>query len=252
MFTPFSMETFNWAAESLFVISGASFLWGLSSSVLSPCHLGIVPILGSHAAGYTILGIGQKPLYQVFLFTLGFFFTIPIIGFFIFVIGHGLHLGGHYWTIPSGVLLLWLGVDMMRVHSCSRLSNILGKLRSRLKLGIYSSAVVLGLTYGFLAGGCSAGFLVPIFAITLPQGIEVCLIIAVCFGLGHTLPMTVAGCSASLAKRFLHDHNHACCENKTLSKASIDPHVGEARFRKLVGIVTIVIGVLFILHPLLE
>lgn len=247
----FSMETTNWAAESLAVICGSAFLWGLGSSLLSPCHLGIVPILGSHAAGYSLFGSNTNPLRQVLLFTLGFFLTIPLIGLLIGFIGYGLHFGGHYWTIPSGCLLLWLGWDMTRGHSCSHLSYLLGRIRTRLGLGVSSGALVLGFAYGLLAGGCSAGFLVPIYALTLPNSIYVYIVIAACFGLGHTLPMTIAGGSVSLAKRFLGD-KRCCDQNSKCESMTNEPHSGEAKFRKFVGIITIIIGVLFILHPFLE
>lgn len=246
----FSMDSFNWANESLILVCGGSFLWGLGSALLSPCHLGIIPILGSHAAGYGVFGSDKNPLQQVFLFTLGVFLTIPFIGFLIGLIGYGLHLGGHYWTIPSGLLLLWLGIDMMRGHGCSYLSSLLGRLRVRLKLGVYSGAILLGLIYGFLAGGCSTGFLVPIYAITLPQGISIYVLIAACFGLGHTLPMAVAGCSASLARRFLYERSRCCDQDD--NQTCREPHKGEDRFRKIVGLITVIIGILFILHPFLE
>lgn len=251
MFGIFSMETTHWAGESLAFICGGAVLWGLGSSLLSPCHLGIIPILGSHAAGYSVFGTSIHPLRQVFLFTFGFFLTIPFIGFLIGLIGYSLNFGGHYWTIIPGLFLLWLGVDMMRGHSCSHLSYLLGKLRVRLGLGVYTAPLVLGIVYGLLAGGCSAGFLVPIYALTLPQGLWVYILIAAGFGIGHTLPITIAGGSASLARRFLPEKT--CCDQHSECKTSTDePHKWESWFRKLVGFITLIIGVLFLLHPFFE
>lgn len=266
---------------------GLALLWGLGSALLSPCHLGIIPVLGSHAAGYgpfassasssttsssassasgnaasgnaasgnTASEVGH-PVRQVMLFTFGVFLTVPLFGLLIALLGHGLELGGHFWTIPVGVLLIWFGWDMGRGHSCSHAAHILETLRNRLGLTLSSGIFALGFGYGLLAGGCTVGFLVPLLLVALPGGILYCMGLAACFGLGHCLPMIVVGCSAPLARKIVqgrHAHNHdAQTHDESAHRDMREPHRGEARFRRILSIVLVVIGLLFILHPFFE
>lgn len=256
MFDFLSANPAVWQGQGIFFASGASFLWGLASALLSPCHLGIIPLLGSHAAE------SKNPIRQALLFTLGTFTTIPLIGLIFALLGHGLELSGHWWTIPAGVMLLWFGVSMFRNHSCSHATHIWDTLRRRLGLSAKSGAWLLGFGYGILASGCSAGFLMPLLLVTLSQGIALSVFFAACFGLGHTLPMAVVGCSISFAGHFLHnrseephghDSNGHCLEHTHDHNGCLDePHKGERLFRQIMGAIIILAGIAFIVHPLME
>lgn len=245
---------------------GLALLWGLGSALLSPCHLGIIPVLGSHAAGYgpfssassadTVSDAGH-PVRQVMLFTLGVFLTVPLFGLLIALLGHGLELGGHFWTVPVGAVLIWFGWDMGRGHSCSHAAHILETLRTRLGLTLSSGIFALGFGYGLLAGGCTVGFLVPLLLVALPSGILYCMGLAACFGLGHCLPMIVVGCSAPLARKIMqgrhaHTHHDAQTHDESSHHDMREPHTGEALFRRVLSVVLVVIGILFVLHPFLE
>lgn len=235
------------------------FVWGLGSALLSPCHLGIIPLLGSHAAGVGPFGnASARPLRQALLFTLGYYATIPLLGLLLAIAGQtlalGEHLNGeegmaHFWSVPVGLVLLWFGRDMMRGHACAHGASLLGTLRRRLGLGPESGVTALGFGYGVVSAACAVGFMVPVITLALPRGVLFCTLLAAAFGLGHCLPMAVAGASAPLAARILRERAaHAHHSHDDLA----DPHAGEARFRRLMGIAVIGIGILFILHPFLE
>ncbi len=68
---------------------------------------------------------------------------------------------GSYWTIPVGMLLLWVAMDMLGVASCSMSGGRLAKLLFK---GL-SVAFILGLAYGVLSGSCTFGFIAPILAL---------------------------------------------------------------------------------------
>lgn len=273
MFDVFAFEPSAWLGESVSLTALGAFTWGLGSALLSPCHLGIIPLLGSHAAGcgpFAASGSavgkevekGTPPTAQAFLFTLGCFATIPLIGLVFALLGHGLELGGHWWTLPVGALLLWFGVDMFRSHSCAHASHIWNTLRRRLGISAVSGVFALGFGYGLLASGCTLGFLTPLLVLTLPQGVFLCTFFAACFGLGHCLPMAVVGCSAPLARRLLggrhshHEHgedSHQAGDAACSSEPHLhEPHSGEALFRRIMGGVLVLIAIAFMLHPFLE
>lgn len=248
-------EPSHWPSGSLGGACFAALLWGLGSALLSPCHLGIIPLLTSHAAGVGPFDQkAQSPrqaLADVLLFALGYYATIPLFGALIAIFGAGLAAGSHYWTIPAGVVLLWFGVSMLRGHTCSSASHLLDAMGKYLGLGPQSGVMALGFGYGLLSGGCSAGFLVPVMMISLPQGILVCILLAACFGLGHCTPMVFVGCSAPLAAKLL-AHHHESEEEHHINCQHQDPHRLENIFRRILGIIMVCVSILFILHPFLE
>lgn len=259
--------------KNIFLIAGGSFLWGLGSALLSPCHLGIIPVLATHAVGYgPFPSYGEKKnnavhslakstyrhsVRQVLLFTAGCFVTIPILGMFFSLAGESLITGGHWWTIPIGALLIWFGMKMMRSHVCSHPSHVWDVLRRRFGIGRHSGAFALGFAYGILASGCTLGFLAPLLVLTLSYNTAWLTLFAACFGIGHVLPMAIIGCSAPLARHFLYARKRKPCAEK-ISARQInfghtaplhDPHKGETWFRHITGAGIILIGIYFILHP---
>lgn len=232
--------------------------WGLGSALLSPCHLGVIPVMGSHAAGLGPFEAGSLeagsleaksrslPVWQVGAFTLGYFATIPVLAVVILLLGSSLEHASHYWTIPVGLVLLWVGFDMIRSHACSTATHLLAGLGKRLNLGPLPGAVVLGFCYGTISAGCTAGFLMPLLLAALPQGLAFGLGMGTLFGLGHSLPMFLVGCSAYFAARFYHSHAHDPAPQHH------DPHRAERLFRRVMGGIIMIVGVLFVLHPFLE
>lgn len=318
----------QWMTGNPLVVLTGTLIWGAGSALLSPCHLGIIPLLGSHAAGLgpfdgasppqggesspsdgapstraheaaqvelaaqTEVPVpsptsqsaalpnasSPHPVRQSLLFTLGYYLTIPLLGFLLALIGHSLELGGqawsrnveaaHYWTLPVGLVLLWLGRDLMRGHRCSQGTRLLAQARRKLGLGPNSGVAALGFGYGLLSSACAVGFLLPLLTLALNQGLAYCTLLAAVFGLGHCLPMAVVGASAPLALRVLglaphvhrdtdhddHAHHHAAQSTgpHAADPHPVDPHRGEARFRRGLGLLIMLIGVLFLLHPFLE
>ncbi len=232
-----------------------SLVWGLGSALLSPCHLGIIPLMGGHGAGISPLGAGDRHSGRDILrFCLGYFCSIPLLGALIALLGHSLGLGGHFWTIPVGLLLLWLAWDMGRGHACAHVALVLGRMQRWLGISAQSGIYALGLGYGLLAGGCTVGFLAPMLLVALPRGFGFCLLLAFCFGLGHCLPMLVVGLSAAMAGKLMagHSHDHPCDEEHHRHDHLPDPHTREALFRKLLAMVLGIMGLLFVAHPFLE
>ena len=257
MFDSLLFDPAHWPAGSLGGACIASLLWGLGSALLSPCHLGIIPLLTSHAAGIGPfenkgLQTPTKAFADVLLFALGYYITIPIFGAMIALFGSSLAAGSHYWTIPAGCVLLWFGISMLRGHTCSSTSHLLDFMGKKLGLGPQSGVMALGFGYGLLSGGCSAGFLVPVMMFSLTQGFIVCVLLAACFGIGHCTPMVVVGSSAPLAAKILSHHHEDEHEEHDFNCCHDEPHKAEKIFRTLLAVIMIGVSILFILHPFLE
>jgi len=132
-----------------------------------------------------------------------------------------------------GAVLIWVALGMLGVEKCS----ISGSLLYRLNLKGLSGAFGLGLAYGILSGSCTFGFIAPILAIiTVQQKIAAGVLLILLFAIGHCLPIVVAGSSTAVVRKLM--------ENSAWQGAG-------NWFRRAAGIVIVLLGIYFILNPLI-
>jgi len=224
----------SWMNQGLLLGGLGCFLWGLVSVLFSPCHLASIPLIVSYVAGQnTIIG-GRKAVLYAVLFTIGLFITIATIGVVCALLGRMLGDVGPYMSIVVGIILIWVSLDILGVTHCSMSNGLLGKIKVR---GV-AGAFVLGLAYGILSGSCTFGFIAPILAIiTIQQKILTGVVFILLFGLGHCIPIAIAGSSTALVKRFL--------DNSRWQR-------GATFFRKLAGVCIGALGGYFIIGPMLS
>ncbi len=207
------------------------FAWGMISVLFSPCHLASIPLIVGYVGGQEkMIHPRQAGIYSAF-FTLGLFLTIALIGIITALLGRMLGDVGNYWQIVVGLILIWVALGMLGVEKCA----ISGSLLYRLNLRGLSGAFVLGLAYGVLSGSCTFGFIAPILAIiTIQEKIITGVILIVLFGLGHCLPIVIAGSSTAAVKKLL--------ENTAWSGAG-------QWFKRIAGSSIVLLGLYFIMSP---
>ena len=222
-----------WMSQGLVLGGLGCFLWGMVSVLFSPCHLASIPLIVSYVAGQQQIIAGRKAVLYAVLFTVGLFITIAVIGFICALLGRMLGDVGPYMSIAVGAILVWVSLDILGIASCSMSNGLLAKIQVKGMIG----AFVLGLAYGILSGSCTFGFIAPILAIiTVQQKIVTGVIFILLFGLGHCIPIAVAGSSTALVQRFL--------DNNAWQR-------GSALFRRLAGLCIGALGIYFISQPLL-
>ena len=223
----------SWMTAGTTLAALGCFLWGMISVVLSPCHMASIPLIVSYVAGQDKTLKARHAANYAVVFTLGLFITIALVGIICSLLGRMLGEIGPYWTILVGAILIWVALDMLGVAWCSMSSGLLGRFRIRGLPG----AFLLGLAYGVLSGSCTFGFIAPILAIiTIQQKVVTGLIFIVLFGMGHCIPIAIAGSSTATVKRLL---------------ASSSFQEGGLWFRRCAGIGIGMLGVYFILRPFL-
>lgn len=224
----------EWMGGGFTLAAIGCFVWGVISVLFSPCHLASIPLIVGYVAGQDrVLGARQAAKYAV-AFTTGLFITIALVGIICSLLGRMLGEIGPYWTILVGAVLLWVSLDMLGVTACS----ISGGLMGRLKVRGAAGALVLGLAYGILSGSCTFGFIAPILAfITIQEKVATGLTCIVLFGIGHCIPIAVAGSSTALVGKIL--------ENSRFQ-------TGSAWFRKFAGVAIGVFGVYFVVRPFIS
>lgn len=223
----------SWMGQGLLLGALGCFLWGMVSVLFSPCHLASIPLLVSYVAGQDQIVEGRKAALYAALFTFGLFTTIATIGIICTLLGRMLGDVGPYMNIVVGAALIWVSLDFLGIAKCSMSNGLMAKLQVKGLAG----ALVLGLAYGILSGSCTFGFIAPILAIiTVQKQILTGVIFIVLFGVGHCIPIALAGSSTALVKKLL--------ENSGWQK-------GSNLFRKLAGICIGMLGIYFIGQPIL-
>lgn len=223
----------QWMTGGALLGAAGCFLWGMVSVLFSPCHLASIPLIVGYVAGQDKIIEGKQAWMYAVLFTAGLFVTIAAIGIICSLLGRMLGDVGPYWTIVVGVILLWAASDMLGVSRCSMSGGLMGKLKVKGMPG----ALILGLAYGILSGSCTFGFIAPILAIiTVQEKILTGVAFIVLFGMGHCIPIAVAGSSAAMVKKLL--------ANSAWQRSG-------ALFRRLAGGLVGLLGLYFIAQPFL-
>ncbi len=224
----------SWMSQGLLLGGLGCFFWGVVSVLFSPCHLASIPLIIGYVGGQNQLMEGRKATLYAVVFTTGLFLTIAAIGVICSLLGRMLGDVGTYWTIVVGLLLLWVALDMLGVAKCSLPG---GGLMARFTLKGLTGAFVLGLAYGILSGSCTFGFIAPILAIISVQDTFIAgIIFILLFGVGHCLPIAVAGSSTAMVKRLLANSNW---------------QQGGMLVRKMAGSMIGLLGIYFVVQPFL-
>ncbi len=221
----------TWLTSGSLVAPLGALLWGMISVLLSPCHMASIPLVVAYVGGQDEIIEGRQAAKFAVLFSLGLFITIALVGLICALLGRMLGDVGPYWTILIGGILIWVAIDMLGLGRCGLPSGMLRRLKVKGAFG----AFILGLAYGVLSGSCTFGFIAPILAmITVQETITSGLVLITLFGIGHCIPIAIAGSSTATVKKLL--------ANSAFS-------TGAARLKQGAGVVIGGLGLYFISKP---
>ncbi|CAG35678.1 cytochrome c biogenesis CcdA family protein [Desulfotalea psychrophila] len=221
----------SWMSQGLLLGALGCFLWGMVSVLFSPCHLASIPLIISYVAGEKRVIAGRLATIYAIVFTIGLFITIAVIGVICSLLGRMLGDVGPYMNLVVGAILLWVSLDFLGIAKCSISGGLMAKMQVR---GV-PGAFILGLSYGILSGSCTFGFIAPILAIiTVQEQFVTGVVFIILFGLGHCMPIALAGSSAALIK--------SCLANSVWQRGSVI-------FRRLAGLCIGGLAVYFIGGP---
>ena len=223
-----------WITSGTGLAMAGSFLWGMVSVFFSPCHLASIPLIVGYVGGQNKLIEGRAAVVYAGLFSFGLFVTIALVGIICALLGRMLGDIGPWWTILVGLILIWVALDMIGVSGCSMSTGLMSKL----KVSGKSGALILGLAYGVLSGSCTFGFIAPILAIiTIQDQLANGLMLIILFGIGHCIPIVIAGSSTALVRRILESRSMA---------------TGGLWFKRGAGTLIGLLGLYFIALPFLD
>ena len=180
---------------------GASFIWGILSLILSPCHLSSIPLI----VGF-IDEQGRISTRRAFsiasMFSLGLFLSIAIIGLLTALVGRMMGDVGRYGNyFVAGVFFL-MGLHLLGIIPMP----LSGPGQIGIKRKGIMAAFILGLIFGIALGPCTFAYMAPMLSIALQlastqlwYGVTLLLVYAV----GHCSIIVLAGTSTELVQRYL-------------------------------------------------
>ncbi|MBN1125036.1 MAG: hypothetical protein JXA82_08510 [Sedimentisphaerales bacterium] len=184
-----------------FVAVAASFLWGILSILLSPCHLASIPLI----VGF-IDGQGKITTRRAFgisvLFAVGILLTIGLIGAATAMMGRIMGDVGRYGNYFVALVFFAVGLYLLDVIPMP--FSAPGQIGMKRKG--FLAAFILGLVFGIALGPCTFAYMAPMLAVTfklsstnLAYGI---LLLAV-YGIGHCSVIVLAGTFTEVVQRYM-------------------------------------------------
>lgn len=183
------------------VAAAGSFVWGILSVVLSPCHLASIPLVVAF-----ITDQGTSSARRAFtisaVFAGGILITIAAIGAITALLGRMLGDVGPYVNYGVALIFFLLGLHFLGViplpfwerrHTTSKRRGVLG-------------ALLLGLVFGIGVGPCTFAFMAPMLGVTFKVATASWLygvVLLLLYGLGHCAVIVAAGTSVQSVQRYL-------------------------------------------------
>lgn len=198
------METLGrWLYGAFPVALAASFLWGLASMVLSPCHLVSVPLVMGYLSGGSSVSTGRERSKLSFLFALGMTVSIALIGFVTGLLGRIAGDIGKTGNIAVAFSLIYVGVSISGLVELPLPGAGRSSYRRRGAFGAFS----MGLVLGAALGPCTFAFMAPVLALMFQLGSErfgSALLLGLSFAVGHGLVVVFAGSLSGRVQKLVH------------------------------------------------
>jgi len=177
----------------------ASFIWGILSIILSPCHLTSIPLIIGYLSNQRELST-KKAFHLSTIFSIGILISIAVIGGITAEAGRILGDVGKIGNYFVAMVFLIFGLNLLGILPL----NYPGLSTLKYPRKGYFSVLSLGLVFGLALGPCTFAFMAPMLGIVfnmtaknLPYG----LILLTAFAIGHCSVIIAAGTSTRLVQQ---------------------------------------------------
>ncbi len=197
LFTTLSHAVEGSAAIAL----GASFIWGILSIILSPCHLASIPLIVGFISGQGRVSTARASGIAA-LFAVGILITIAIIGAVTAAAGRMMGDIGRWGNYFVAAIFFVVGLYLLGVIRMPWSGP--GQINMKRK-GLLA-AFVLGLVFGIALGPCTFAYMAPMLAVTFNLSKTAPLYgasLLLAYGIGHCSVIILAGTFTEVVQRFL-------------------------------------------------
>lgn len=183
------------------VALAASFLWGILSVLLSPCHLASIPLI----VGF-INNQGKISTRRAFcissLFAIGILITIAAIGAITAAAGRMMGDIGAYGNYIVAAIFFLVGLHLLDVFPMPWSGP--GQVDMRTK-GM-AGAFLLGLVFGIALGPCTFAYMAPMLAVAFKlaaNSFAYGALLLFVYGIGHCAVIVIAGTCTGWLQAYL-------------------------------------------------
>ena len=184
----------------------SSFIWGVFSVILSPCHLSSIPLVIGVISNKSISI--KKSFLISFVFSSGILVTLAAIWIITGIFGQILGDTGIIGSAVIAILLILMALYFLNVIHLNFLSGIFSQPQFDRKNLI--TAFVMGLFFGIGLGPCTFAYLAPILGVvftTASVDIVKAVLLLTAFALGHTLVIILFGTFGKVVESFIKTSN---------------------------------------------
>jgi len=225
---------FDWLFRALESSAGlaltASFIWGLASILLSPCHLSSVPLIVGYIDGQGRVET-RRAFFLSLLFASGVLITIASVGVVTGLLGRMLGDIGKFGNAAVAVIFVIVGLYLLEIIPLP----FLGKSgQPTVRKRDASGAFLMGLLFGLAVGPCTFAYMAPMLGIVF-QSASTNLLFAVSlilfYAAGHCSIIVLAGTFTGVLQKYLNWNERS---------------KGAAVVKKICGVLVILAGVYLI------
>jgi cytochrome c-type biogenesis protein len=194
--------TLSHAVEGSAAIAlGASFIWGILSVILSPCHLASLPLIVGFISGQGRVSTARAGGIAT-LFAVGILITIAVIGAATAAAGRMMGDVGRWGNYFVAVIFFVVGLYLLGVIPMPWSGP--GQVNMKRK-GLFA-AFILGLVFGIALGPCTFAYMAPMLGVTFNLSKTAPIYgasLLLAYGLGHCSVIVLAGTFTEVVQRFL-------------------------------------------------
>jgi cytochrome c-type biogenesis protein len=184
-----------------FIAIPASFIWGILSIILSPCHLASIPLIVGFIDEQGRISTRRAFWISTF-FAVGILITIGAIGVITAAAGRMMGDIGQYGNYFVAVIFFVVGLHLLDVFTLP----FSGPGQVRLKRKGILAAFILGLVFGVALGPCTFAYMAPMLGVTFKLASTHLLygvLLLFMYGVGHCSVIVFAGTFTEVVQRYM-------------------------------------------------
>ncbi len=200
------VSLFTWLSNALYanplIAITASFIWGVLSIILSPCHLASIPLIIGFIDEQGRISTKRALLLSI-LFSSGILITIALIGVITGMLGRIMGDVGPWGNYFVAIIFFIIGLHLLGIIPLPLLGKS-GQPAYR-KKGLLA-AFILGLVFGIALGPCTFAYMAPMLGVAFTvagSNLLLAVTLVLAYALGHISVIVVAGTFAEVVQTYL-------------------------------------------------
>jgi len=184
-----------------FIALASSFVWGVLSIILSPCHLASIPLIVGFIDEQGRISTRRAFWISTF-FAIGILITIGMIGVITAAAGRMMGDLGRVGNYIVALIFFIVGLHLLEVFTLP----FSGPGQVRLKRKGMLAAFILGLVFGVALGPCTFAYMAPLLGVTFKNAstnLAYGVLLLFMYGIGHCSVIIFAGTFTEVVQRYM-------------------------------------------------